>query len=214
MDNLGTIVLAVGALGTAAFGIVEALKWTPIGLMGFRQINKLLGQPVMRALEVAYGPEYLLLLKAQYRSGRTEAQLPKTIRQGARVGLTTDTAAGMAERTGVVEADELVNVAEAVQSGADLSDQQTNILGRFELALDARIDAPMALANDEYAGSLRVTASAVAIIIALAVGFNMEGEGYPLMSLIVGIAAVPIAPLAKDLTKVIQAAGKALPGKK
>jgi hypothetical protein len=212
MDNLGTIVLAVGALGTAAFGIVEALKWTPIGLMGFGQINKLLGQPVMKALEVAYGPEYLLLLKAQYRAGRTQAQLPKTIRQGARVGLTPDTAAGMADRMGVVEASELVNVAEALQAGTDLSAAQTSILGRFELALDARIDAAMALANDKYGGSLRVVASAVAIIIAIAVGLNV-GEDL-LMSLVVGIAAVPIAPMAKDLTKAIQAAGKALPGKK
>ena len=212
MENLGTIVLAVGALGTAAFGIVEALKWTPIGLMGFGQINKLLGQPVMAALKVAYGPEYLLLLKAQYRAGRTEAQLPKTIRQGARVGLTPDTAAGMADRMGVVEAGELVNVAEALQSGTDLFAEQTSILGRFELALDARIDAAMALANDKYGGSLRVIASAVAIIIAIAVGLNV-GEDL-LMSLVVGIAAVPIAPMAKDLTKAIQAAGKALPGRK
>lgn len=70
----------------------------------------------MRALNVAYGPEYLLLLKAQYRSGWTDAQLPKTIRQGARVGLTPDTAAGVADRMGVVEADEFVEVAEALRS--------------------------------------------------------------------------------------------------
>ena len=39
MENLGTIVLAVGALGTASFGIVEALKWTGVGLFGFGKIN-------------------------------------------------------------------------------------------------------------------------------------------------------------------------------
>ena len=212
MDNLGTLVLAVGALGTAAFGIVEALKWTPIGLMGFGQINRLLGGPVMKALEVAYGPEYLSLLKGQYRSGRTEAQLAKTIRQGVRVGLTPETAAGLATRIGVVQPDDLTAVAESLQTGEDLSDEHRSILGRFELALDARIDAAMALANDKYAGSLRVVASAVAIVIALAVGLN-AGEDL-LTSLVVGIAAVPIAPMAKDLSKAIQSAGKALPGQK
>lgn len=211
MQNLGTIVVAVGALGTAAFGIVEALKWTGIGLMGFGQIRRLLGAPVMRALEVAYGPEFLTLLKAQYRSGRAEAQLPKTLRQGVRVGLTPNTAADLAGRIGVVGPDDLTGVAEALQSGAALSDEQRSVLGRFELALDARIDAAMALANDKYAGSLRVIASAVAIAIALAVGLG-AGES-PLLSLVVGIAAVPIAPVAKDLSKAIQAAGRALPGR-
>ena len=212
MENLGTLVLAVGALGTAAFGIVEALKWTPIGLMGFGQINRLLGDPVMKALEVAYGPEYLSLLKGQYRSGRTEAQLSKTIRQGARVGLTPETAASLADRIGVVQPDDLTAVAASLQTGEDLSDEHRSILGRFELALDARIDAAMALANDRYAGSLRVIASVVAIVIALAVGLN-AGEDL-LISLVVGIAAVPIAPMAKDLSKAIQSAGTALPGKK
>ncbi len=212
MENLGTIVLAVGALGTAAFGIVEALKWTPIGLMGFGQIDKLLGEPVMKALEVAYGPEYLSLLKGQYRSGRTEAQLAKTIRQGSRVGLTPETASSLATRIGVVQPEDLTAVAESLQTGEDLSDEHRSILGRFELALDARIDAAMALANDRYAGSLRVIASLVAIVIALTVGLK-AGEDL-LTSLIVGIAAVPIAPMAKDLSKAIQSAGKALPGKK
>ena len=39
MENLGTIDFATGALGIAAMGIVDALKWTPIGCMGLAQIN-------------------------------------------------------------------------------------------------------------------------------------------------------------------------------
>ncbi len=212
MENLGTIVLAVGALGTASFGIVEALKWTFIGLMGFGQISKLLGDPIMKSLEVAYGSEYLSLLKAQYRVSRSAAELPKTIRQGARVGLTPDTAAGMADKVGVVDAEGLGVVAAALRAGKDLSDDQRNLLGRFELALDARIDAAIALANDRYTGSLRVIASFVSIVIALVVGLN-AGVDFA-TSLVVGIAAVPVAPVAKDVAKAIQAAGKALPGKK
>lgn len=212
MENLGTIVVAVGALGTASFGIVEALKWTFIGLMGFGQITKLLGDPVMKSLEVAYGPEYLSLIKAQYRSGRTAAELPKTIRQGARVGLTPATAAGMAAKVGVVDAEGLADVAAALHAGTDLSDEQRNLLGRFELALDARIDSAMALANDKYTGSLRVIASLVSIIIALAVGLHAGADFAT--SLVVGIAAVPVAPVAKDVAKAIQAAGRALPARK
>lgn len=212
MENLGTIVLAVGGLGTAAFGIVEALKWTPIGLMGFGQVTRLLGAPVLEALRVAYGPESLGLLEAQYRTGRSSGQLPKSIRQGVRVGLTPDTAGALADRLGVVAAKDLVAVAGALQKGTDLTDEQRSVLGRFELALDARIDAALALADDRYAGSMRVIASLVAIVIALAVGIY-AGQSM-LLALIVGIAAVPIAPMAKDLSSAIRAAGQALPGRK
>ena len=59
MENLGTLVLAVGALGTAAFGIVEALKWTPIGLFGFGQIKPRYGAPSSKGARVKLiGPGY------------------------------------------------------------------------------------------------------------------------------------------------------------
>ncbi len=83
MVELGTIVLAIGALGTASFGVVDAFKWIGIGLFGFGQTRKLLGSAVMEALGIAYGAEYMLLLKAQYRANRTSGELPKSLRQGA-----------------------------------------------------------------------------------------------------------------------------------
>lgn len=54
IEEIGKIILATGALGTAAFGIVEALKWTRIGEAGYGSINKVLG-PIMDTLNVAYG---------------------------------------------------------------------------------------------------------------------------------------------------------------
>ena len=211
MENLGTIVLAVGALGTASFGIVEALKWTFVGLWGFGQIKKLLGRPVMDALKKAYGAQYEVFLKAQYRQGRKTGELPKTIRQGARVGLTPDTAPALATQVGVIDPSELTAVASAVQSGNTLTEAQRNILGRFELALDARIEAALALANSKYIGYVRLLASAVAIVIAFLVGLKLPNVDL-LTSLIIGVAAVPVAPVAKDLASAIQAAGKAMTG--
>ena len=208
MENLGTIILAIGALGTASFGIVEGLKWTIVGLAGFRQIRKLLGEPVMQALHVAYGPEYLSLLKAQYRANRAGGELPKSLRQGARIGLTPDTAEALASRIGVVGKKELKSVAAALEKGKTLSDSERNILGRYELALDTRIDAALALANDRYIGYMRVFASLVSIGIALSVRQWMDGDW--LRAVIVGVAAVPVAPIAKDLASAIQSAAKAM----
>ena len=210
MENLGTIILAVGALGTASFGIVEALKWTRVGVMGFRKIKTLLGDPVMQALQLAYGSAFMLFLEAAYRNGRNSGELPRIIRQGARIGLTPETAPGLAAQVGVVDGQQLSEVATAIQSNKELNNEQRNLLGRFELALDARIDAAMALANDQYIGYVRLLASAVSIIIAAFVGYSM-GIDWKIW-LIVGIAAVPVAPMAKDLASAIQAASKSMTG--
>jgi uncharacterized membrane protein YuzA (DUF378 family) len=208
MENLGTIVLAVGALGTASFGIVEALKWTFIGLFGYGQIGTILGMPVFAALRVAYGPQAEALLKAQYRAGRMSGELPTTIRQGVRVGLTPSTAGDLAKSLGVVDEAALREVATLVQNGTELNDSQRGVLGRFELALDARIDAALALADSRYTGYIRLVASFVAIAIALAVG-ALQGASM-LTAFIVGLAAVPVAPVAKDLANALQSAATAL----
>lgn len=74
------MVLAAGALGTAAFGIVEGLKWTRLGELGFSKIEETLGSALMPALKVAYGPQYVSLLRAQYRQGRGKGELPRRSR--------------------------------------------------------------------------------------------------------------------------------------
>ena len=44
MGQLGELVLAAGVIGTAAFGIVDGLKWLWIGRLGFGQIKNRLGR--------------------------------------------------------------------------------------------------------------------------------------------------------------------------
>jgi len=208
MENLGTIVLAVGALGTASFGIVEGLKWTGIGVLGFTRIRGLLGSAVMEAVRIAFGPDYEQLLRAHYRTSRVSGALPTALRQGARIGLTPDTAAALATSVGVVEPAALREVATALSDGQELTEQQRNVLGRYELALDGRIDAALTLANSAFTGYMRVIASAVSIVIALAVGASLGQD--VMISLIVGLAAVPVSPVAKDIAKGLTAAAQAL----
>ncbi|HWO40565.1 MAG TPA: hypothetical protein VNO43_02040 [Candidatus Eisenbacteria bacterium] len=206
MENIGTIILATGALGTAAFGIIEALKWTRLGEAGFGSILKMLG-PILQTLEIAYGPDYKKLLRAQYRGNQRE--LTRLIRQGVRVGLRPENAAPLAVYLGIVDGAALRAAAEKVISGGDLSAELRNVLGRFELAVDARIDAALTLAQSNYAGATRVSASVVALAIAMAVGLHL-GSGYWFQALLVGIAAVPLAPVAKDLVSALQAATRAI----
>lgn len=216
-EHLGTTVVAAGALGTAAFGIVEGLKWTALGRGGFSQIPKTLGEALMGALEHAYGPDYHDLLMAQYRSGRAKGELPRSLRQGIRIGLRPENAAGMAEHVGVVDSETLTAVAEKLFAGTDLSAEEKSALGRFELAVDARIDAALALAERAYLGWVRGWATFFSIALALVAAVSIAGDFAKAQwtaAFIVGIAAVPLAPIAKDVSKALQSAATAIRARK
>jgi hypothetical protein len=205
MDNIGTIVLATGALGTAAFGIVEGLKrWRWLGEAGFGTILVVL-DAIYETLKTAYGPDVEQLLRAQYRG--EQEQLARVLRQGVRIGLTPENAERVARALGMVDPERLKAAAAAAQEGKELPPEMRNILGRFELAVDARIDAALTLAHDQYVSAVKIAASGVALAIAIAVGIQLQRI---LLGVLVGIAAVPLAPIAKDVATALKSAGEAL----
>ena len=208
-DHLGTAIVAAGALGTAAFGVVEGLKaLNPVGEAGMRQALGLLGS-LTETLAVAYGPSYETILRAQYRGDQRE--LRRMLRQGVRVGLNRSNAAGVARHLGSIDPDALTNAiiaAETATVANQVSDAQRSVIGRYELAADARIDAALTIAQSTYGSAARWLAMGVALVIALAMSLALNVD--LTIGLIVGIAAVPLAPIAKDLASGIQAASKAL----
>jgi hypothetical protein len=209
VTNLSTFIAGAGALGTACFGIVEGLKWTALGEAGFGQITKYLGPELLGALKIAYGPEYEKLLRAQYRQdSQTQAAIAKTLRQGVRVGLTSANAAGIAGFLGSVAAPALTAAAASVAQGANLSGDDRAAIGRFEMAVDARIDSALSSAQDAYLGFVRGAATLIALVFAEAVAAILGVS--PLIGLVLGIVAVPFAPIANDLVGALQAASKAL----
>lgn len=215
MGQLGELVLAAGVIGTAAFGIVDGLKWLWIGRLGFGQIKNRLGA-LTSALQNAYGPDALDLLEAQYRNGRTKGDLPKTLRRGVRIGLTPTNAENLAEHVGTVDGGELKAIATSIAEGISLDSSQRGILGRYELAVDARLDAALGLAEQSYKSGARLHAAGIAVVLALlaatTLGTAVDGQmTWELMikAFIVGIAAVPLAPIAKDVAKALQSANKA-----
>ncbi len=112
----------------------------------------------------------------------------------------------------MVKPADLKAVAESIHKAKALTENQRGILGRYELALDTRIDAALALANDHYVNYMRFLASLVAI--AIAFGVRQYTGGDILTTLIVGFTAVPLAPIAKDLATAIQSAAQAMRRKK
>lgn len=218
------LVLATGALGTAAFGIVEGLKpvrW--VGEAGFEAIPATLGDAV-QTLEQAHGPGWEAVYRGLYRGD--QAELARLLRQGARIGLTRENAAAVGAALFGARAPEIADLvrvtthlyaAAAEQGGGEArtTDAERRALGRFELAMDARIDAALAIARQRYASRARLSAFVVSLGVALGTAVMLDevpGGGWSrwLVALLVGVAAVPIAPIAKDVASGIQAAAKAL----
>ncbi|HEY7653386.1 MAG TPA: hypothetical protein VIG07_11230 [Methylomirabilota bacterium] len=241
--SLGTLALAAGALGTAAFGIVDGLKLIPwIDLAGFERLfsrgSTAQGgrrwpttiranlDPLVPPLTLAYGNDVMELLKAQYRSGRGKGDLPRTLRQGVRIGLGLMPDAGVAaiakglglptetaDRVGralvatrSMRPPALGQPETAVQP-PPIPDDDRAALARLETAIDARIDAALVLADNLYVIQTKLVASVVAVGIGLGVGKIL---GAPWLGLAVGFAAVPLAPVAHDAATALQEAVKAV----
>jgi hypothetical protein len=252
-EDIPGLILAAGALGTSAFGIVEGLKWLRfVGQFGFVVLIFRLGK-LTQALEYAYGrppatgqqssvsqapgqgsasqpkqveikrgrfytwsesdqrlsEELWDLLRAQYRGDHEE--LARILRQGVRIGLTPENAEMLADDLRMVGATELKEVARKVRIGEALTDNERNVLGRFELAADTRIEAALTLAQSHFKGKLQLTAAVVAILIALLATLGQfiatGGGAWEVLgrSLLIGILAVPVAPITHDIVDALKA---------
>ncbi|MGH8223182.1 MAG: hypothetical protein ACREQZ_09430 [Woeseiaceae bacterium] len=216
--DLAELALATGALGLAAYGFVDGLKFLRfISLAGFASIRKTLG-PIYPALARSYGDEFEEVLQSHYRCARLTGDLPRTLRQGARLALVPVNAAALAEYFGTVDPKSIVVVAEKLESGKTLSEEDRAALGRYELAVDARIDAALQLADSRYTNTTRIIAALFALSVAILVGFGLAnsdwmtffyGEKF-IYAIIVGLAAIPLAPVSKDLANALRAAEQAL----
>ena len=206
--NVTEMVLGAGALGTAAFGIVEAFKWSALGEAGFKRLKSMLGEALLRSLSASYGTDFELFLRAQSRNPEGVGELRRSLRQGMRIGLRPELAPALAAQVGTVDAAELTLVAERLMHGDPLDDALRTVLGRYELAVDARIDAGLTLAIDGYQGAIRAAASLLAIILALLAAFTLGRPWWH--GALLGVAAVPLAPVAKDVVSALQAATRAL----
>lgn len=219
MAPLENWILNAGALGTAAFGVVEAAKGTTaLGTAGWSRLEPLLdaGAP---ALAAAYGPDsYRAILRATYRRG-PEA-LGSALRRGFQIGLTRETAAQLEQAlalSGLAAAVASLEPASADEPDAEQR-RHREVLARYEIAVATRVDGAVADAFAAYASWLQFWAAVVAVIasfvVAVASFRDAEVDARSLgMALLMGLLAVPLAPLAKELVKLLQSATAAVRGR-
>ena len=135
-----------------------------------------------------------------------------------RLGLTEDTAPALA-KVGRVDPAALVSVARKLAHGDELEETDLNLLGRLNAVIDTMLETGFERADQQYRNAARVWAGVIAIGLSLAawgIWFIQDRDSAPtfLAALAVGVLAVPVAPLAKDLTSGLSAAMQALKASK
>jgi hypothetical protein len=243
MNDIPAYITAVGALGVAAFGAVEAIGKTifvfdmpwfgrrkrAMGLpyVGFDKVRRLL-HVVAPAMRASYGEEFDRIVRQQYRAGRSKGAAPETIRQGVRLGLPF---IGLKDASKVIgdiwglpgERAQLLARAlideksdgSATTPAEDAAEAQA-LAARFATALDTRVQAAFDLAEEIYESRARFWAGAVAVGMSLVYHWAVSTPsqrfdvGGWLVALLVGMAAVPLAPIAKDLASSLSDALAAL----
>jgi hypothetical protein len=243
-------ITAMGALGLAAFALVDALKAWPgggISNVGIRHIlegclpfaaalRNGAGRPA-ETIDGVRGPAvWQEILRAQWRNGRDKDAQKSVVRALVRQGLTAGDTDEIA-RFCNVDAAAFRALIEKLQQGGDPTPPEGNMLGRIDAVIGFQIDAAYERADQKYRNVARVTAGFLAILLGIAGAFLLNAGCEPatavdaagktvdlpgtcvsaipglrpwavslLYGIAAGILAVPIAPIAKDLTSSLSAA--------
>ena len=231
--NTTQVISAIGALGTAAFGLVQALKpafpWiNRIGFGGIRKAVINLTPPETGAAGPTNAlPQKGILrsLEANWENG-TELGSQKAIAKSLiKLHMSPGNAAALARATNV-DPEMLSAVAASMATGTALTQAQSDANSRFELIMTALLDECYQRADQHYRNWMRGLAAVVALLLALAAGCILHAnavaanQGPPIPGfwwsrematcLVAGLLATPLAPIAKDLTSALGAAVNAM----
>jgi len=220
-DNLSylvNVIAAAGGLGTAAMGLVDATKAFRGGPsnIGFGHIERAL-EPFLAPLgakSVAFGKaEVLQTLKANWLNGVPKADQKAKTKSLIHLGLTRGSAARLATAAGV-DGKKLASLAQKTADGEQPTQDEVNVLGQFDAVLSAVLDTAYERADQQYRNASKFLAMLAATLLGGIGGwiiFDKTSIAYFTssdfaLSLLVGVIATPLAPIAKDLTTSLQTA--------
>ncbi len=224
--NLIQATLAIGALGTAATGLVDTTKVLAGGMSraGFGYIKQLIarmvGQPAAAAPGTGLTPADIHeTLLANWMNGMETGAQKAIAKSFVKLHLNPATAAALAKETNV-DTQALVSVAQKLTAvdtqgsaqNSGLTTVESDAYGRFDLALSALIDRAYERADQFYRNSCKALACLIAVGLAFAGNYALpQGLQLPSWQLvIVGLIATPLAPVAKDIANAIQTASDAV----
>lgn len=210
-EHLGAAVTAVGALGTAAAGVVDGFKSLPGGGLsnvGYSFIRDGV-KPFLGGRVIANDT-----LHANWVNGLAQADQKAIAKTLIKAALTPDNAAAFAAAVEAnIDVEVLKRVAQKMTgASADtrLADDEQNALGRFDLALTALLDGVYQHADQRYRNRSKLAATVVSVLLAVIGGLSTSGFDVKLWQwFIVGLLATPLAPMAKDVASALQAGARA-----
>ena len=218
IESVGNIIAAVAALGTASMGFVDVMKAFNGGPsnFGFSSIKRTLLPFLPKQANGAFNEAELLdALKSNWINGVAKADQKAKAKALIHLGLTAGNAADLAKAAGVDEKT-LASVADKVagraQGNTALTPAEINTLGQFDAILSVILDEAYERGDQQYRNGTKILAMIFAVIFGIAGSLLIKGSSGDAvgLGLLVGLAAVPLAPIAKDLTSSLQAAVAAI----
>jgi hypothetical protein len=207
--------LAIGALGTAATGLVDTTKVFGGGISraGFGYIKHLIARTVGRVSDAPPGAgltteDILDTLLANWMNGMETGAQKAIAKSFIKLHLSPATAEVLARETNV-SPDALARVAQKLASVQPLETAESDAFGRFDLALSAMVDRAYERADQFYRNSCKALAAIFAVALAVLGDWQL---GWPVSwpVVIIGLIATPLAPVAKDIANAIQTASDAV----
>ena len=216
-SSLPFLITAVGALGTAAFGLVDALKVLPgggVSRAGFKFVRQMilkLAPEIPSLRETGLSRESLIYtLQSQWINGTPREDQVSIAKSLIKLRLLPETAHALATATGVDPA-VLSAVATSIKSGTALTQPQTDVYGRFDLLLTTLLDQAYQRADQRYRNAAKTWAIPISVALAVAAAVFVVPHAVSISeAVLLGLIATPIAPIAKDLSSAIGTAAQAI----
>jgi hypothetical protein len=214
--NLPQATLAVGALGSAATGLVDTTKVFAVGIShaGFGYIKQLIARTVPKAsgTQPATGlttDDILETLLANWMNGMDTGAQKAIARSFIKMHLNPATAAALAKEANV-DPDSLISVAKKLASMDSLQTAEADTYGRFDVAISALVDRAYERGDQFYRNSCKALAALFSVALALAGDYSLSGVLPWWQAVVIGLIATPLAPVAKDIANAIQTASDAV----
>lgn len=210
LPPLSNLITAIGGLGTAAFGLVDATKVFGGGAnhLGFSGIRKAV-TPLIPPPAHGLAPEKILeTLRSNWFNGTDLASQKSIAKSLIKLNLDTGNAEAVAQATGADVA-LLTTVAGSIAIGAPLTAAQSDFFARFDLIITAILDDAYEHADQVYRNGTRALASLFALGLAFGGEYSIGAHQWGL-AFLVGLLATPLAPIAKDLSSALATAVNAL----
>ncbi|MEN6373280.1 MAG: hypothetical protein ABFD75_00695 [Smithella sp.] len=223
INVISSLIAATAALGTASYALVDGSKafWGGVSNNGFVHIKRILEKLFPNDSKNNSVPIPLKdvkeALKARWLNGVPLAEQKATAKSLIKLRLNEYTAKDLANATGVKE-EKLKELAKTIAEGGTPKADDADFFNRFDLMLTTIIDRGYQQADQAYRNKARVYSIVVSVILALLGGWLIDkevefmkflGSRQMGMAFLIGLAATPVAPIAKDLTSALSAGVKA-----